>query len=236
VNAGGEKSWREGRVGNWERLVWNQRDALLAGFGVTVEVCLIAFVVAIVGGIALCIARVYVAPLRPIAILLIEFFRDTPIFVQLMWVSYVWPELFGFPNSFFSAGWIALGLQSSGYLAETFRTGIEGVPRGQREAAFSAGMSPVQTFTRIVMPQVTLATAPSIVNQFTVIVKSSTLVSVITVPDLMSQSQRIVNIWYEPIEILTATAAIYILFVFLVSMAGKLLADRLRRRYGLAAS
>jgi polar amino acid transport system permease protein len=236
VNAGGEKSWREGRVGNWERLVWNQRDALLAGFGVTVEVCLIAFVVAIVGGIALCIARVYMAPLRPIAILLIEFFRDTPIFVQLMWVSYVWPELFGFPNSFFSAGWIALGLQSSGYLAETFRTGIEGVPRGQREAAFSAGMSPVQTFTRIVMPQVTLATAPSIVNQFTVIVKSSTLVSVITVPDLMSQSQRIVNIWYEPIEILTATAAIYILFVFLVSMAGKLLADRLRRRYGLAAS
>jgi polar amino acid transport system permease protein len=223
-------------MGNWERLVWNQRDALLAGFGVTVEVCLIAFVVAIVGGIALCVARVYVAPLRPVAVLLIEFFRDTPIFVQLMWVSYVWPELFGFPNSFFSAGWIALGLQSSGYLAETFRTGIEGVPRGQREAAFSAGMSPVQTFTRIVMPQVTLATAPSIVNQFTVIVKSSTLVSVITVPDLMSQSQRIVNIWYEPIEILTATAAIYILFVFLVSMAGKLLADRLRRRYGLAAS
>ena len=85
------------------------------------------------------------------------------------------------------------------------------------------------------MPQVVLATAPSIVNQFTVIVKSSTLVSVITVPDLMSQSQRLVNIWYEPIEILTTTAGIYILFVFLVSSAGKFLADYLRRRYGLAA-
>src|SRR5262249_4257 len=86
--------------------------------------------------------------------------------------------------TFFTAGWLALGLQSSGYLAETFRTGIEGVPRGQREAAFSAGMSPTQTFGRIVMPQVALTTAPSIVNQFTVIVKSSTLVSVITVPDV----------------------------------------------------
>jgi polar amino acid transport system permease protein len=215
-------------MGNWERLVWNQRDALIAGFAVTVEVCVIAFLAAIVGGLVLCLVRLYVAPLRPIAIVLIEFFRDTPIFVQLMWVSYVWPELFGFPGSFFSAGWIALGLQSSGYLAETFRTGIEGVPRGQREAAFSAGMSPAQTFSRIVMPQVVLATAPSIV-------KSSTLVSVITVPDLMSQSQRLVNIWYEPIEILTTTAAIYILFVFLVSTAGKLLADYLRRRYGLAA-
>jgi polar amino acid transport system permease protein len=151
-------------------------------------------------------------------------------------VSYVWPEIFGFPNTFFTAGWLALGLQSSGYLAETFRAGIEGVPRGQREAAFCAGMSPIQTFRRIVMPQVALSTAPSIVNQFTVIVKSSTLVSVITVPDLMSQSQRLVNIWYEPIEILTATAAIYIAFVFLISFAGKLLADRLRARYGLAAS
>jgi polar amino acid transport system permease protein len=222
-------------MGNWERLVWNQRDVFIAGFVVTLEVCLIAFAVAIIGGLVLCLVRLYVKPLRPLAVVLIEFFRDTPIFVQLMWVSYVWPELFGFPKSFFAAGWLALGLQSSGYLAETFRAGIEGVPRGQREAAFSAGMSPVQTFARIVMPQVTLASAPSIVNQFTVIVKSSTLVSVITVPDLMSESQRLVNVWYEPIEILTATAAIYIAFVFLVSLAGKLLADHLRRRYGLAA-
>ena len=223
-------------MGNWERLVWNQRDVLLAGLGVTVEVCLIAFVAAIVGGLVLCLVRLYVAPLRPVAILLIEFLRDTPIFVQLMWVAYVWPELFGFPNDFFTAGWLALGLQSSGYLAETFRAGIEAVPGGQRDAAFSAGMSQSQTFRRIVMPQVMLASAPSIVNQFTVIVKSSTLVSVITVPDLMSQSQKLVAIWYEPIELLTATAAIYITFVFLISACGKLLADRLRLRYGLAAS
>lgn len=223
-------------MGNWERLVWNQRDVLLAGFAVTVEVCLIAFVAAIVGGLVLCLIRLYVAPLRPVAIFLIEFFRDTPIFVQLMWVAYVWPEVFGFPNTFFNAGWLALALQSSGYLAETFRAGIEAVPRGQRDAAFSAGMSQTQTFARIVMPQVWLASAPSIVNQFTVIVKSSTLISVITVPDLMSQSQKLVNVWYEPIEILTATAAIYIAFVFLVSLTGKLLADRLRLRYGLAAS
>jgi polar amino acid transport system permease protein len=67
-------------------------------------------------------------------------------------------------------------------------------------------------------------------------VKSSTLVSVITVQDLMFQSQKIVNIWYEPIEILTATAAIYIVFIFLVSASGKLLSDNLRRRYGIAAA
>ena len=122
----------------------------------------------------LCLLRMYVRPLRPVAALLIEFFRATPIVVQLLWVAYAWPELFGFPNTFYSAAWLALALQSSGYLAETFRAGIEAMPRGQRDAAFSAGLSPALTFRRIVMPQVALASAPSIVNQFTVIVKSST--------------------------------------------------------------
>jgi polar amino acid transport system permease protein len=144
--------------------------------------------------------------------------------------------LFGWPNSFFTAGWLALGLQSSGYLAETFRAGIEGVARGHREAGYSVGMSPLLVFRRIVMPQTVLTVSPSIVNQFTVIVKSSTLVSVITVQDLMFQAMKLVNVWYEPIEILTVTAGLYIVLVFLVSTAGKMLADLLRRRYGLAAA
>jgi polar amino acid transport system permease protein len=223
-------------MSNWERLVWNQSDVLMQGLVVTMQVCALAFALAIAGGLLLCLVRMYVRPLRPVAILLIEFFRATPILVQLMWVTYVWPEVFGWPGTFFTAGWVALGLQSSGYLAETFRAGIEAVPLGHREAGYSAGMSPYLVFGRIVLPQAVLTVAPSIVNQFTVIVKSSTLVSVITVHDLMFQALKLVNVWYEPIEILTATAAIYILFVFAVSLAGKSLADFMRRRYGLAAS
>ena len=221
-------------MGNWQRLVWNQRDALFSGLVITVEICVIAFACAIVVGLLLCLVRMYVRPLRLAAIGLIEFFRATPILVQLLWVTYVWPALFGWPDTFFTAAWVALALQSSGYLAETFRGGIEAIPRGQREAAYSVGMPPLLVFRRIILPQVSLSAAPSLVNQFTVIVKSSTLVSVITVQDLMFQSQKIVNIWYEPIEILTATAAIYIAIVFLVSTAGKALADRLRSRYGIA--
>ena len=223
-------------MSNWERLVWNQRDALMQGLLVTIEVCALAFALAIAGGLVLCLTRMYVRPLRPVAAVVIEFFRATPILVQLMWVAYVWPEVFGWPASFFTAGWLALGLQSSGYLAETFRAGIEAVPRGHREAAYSVGMSPILVFGRIVMPQTALMVAPSIVNQFTVIVKSSTLVSVITVHDLMFQALKLVNVWYEPIEILTATAGLYIAFVFVVSLAGKSLADALRRRYGLVAA
>jgi polar amino acid transport system permease protein len=223
-------------MGNWQRLVWNQRDALMAGIVVTVEVCAIAFAIAVLVGLLLCLVRMYVRPLRPIMIVVIEFFRATPILVQLLWVNYVWPALFGWPDSFFAAAWVALAVQSSGYLAETFRGAIEAIPKGQREAAYSVGMSPVLVFWRIIMPQAALSSAPSIVNQFTVIVKSSTLVSVITVPDLMFQSQKIVNIWYEPIEILTATAGLYILLIFLVSAVGKQISDVLRRRYAIAAA
>src|SRR3954453_20853127 len=177
-------------MSNWERLVWNQRDALLSGLGVTLEICFLAFAGAIVGGLILCLIRLYVAPLRPLAVLLIEFFRATPIFVQLMWVNYVWPEILGWPNTFFTAGWVALALQSSGYLAETFRTGIEAVPRAHREAALAVGMSHVQVFRRIVLPQALLTAAPSLVNQFPVVVNSSTLVSVIAGSDVPEPEDR----------------------------------------------
>ena len=181
-------------MGNWERLVWNQRDVLLAGLGVTVEVCAIAFVVAVIGGLVLCLMRLYVAPLRPVAIVLIEFFRDTPIFVQLMWVAYVWPEIFGFPNDFLHRRMARaraaverlsrrnISRRHRGHSAGPARGGLLGrhVAATDIRAASSCRKS-------------LLASAPSIVNQFTVIVKSSTLISVITVPDLMSQSQKLVE-------------------------------------------
>jgi uncharacterized protein YggT (Ycf19 family)/F0F1-type ATP synthase membrane subunit c/vacuolar-type H+-ATPase subunit K len=75
----------------------------------------------------------------------------TPILVQLLWVNYVWPELFGWPNSFFAAACVALAIQSIGYLAETFRGGIEAIPKGQLEAAYALGMSHLQVFFRIVL-------------------------------------------------------------------------------------
>jgi polar amino acid transport system permease protein len=213
------------------RTVWAHVDRLLAGLLVTAEICLLAMAVALVAGFVVCLARLYLRPVRWPAAFYIEFARNTPIFVQLMWVAYVWPELFGWPDSFFAAGWAALALQSSGYLAETFRAGIEGVARGHREAAYSLGMSPALTMRRIILPQALLVMAPSIMNQFLVVVKSSTLVSVIAVPDLMYQALRLTSIWFEPIEILSVTALTYVVIVFALSTAIKRYSDRLRARY-----
>lgn len=215
-------------------IILDNLDLFASGLWVTAQICVIAFSVACAVGLAACLARLYGGPLRPVAVVYIEFCRNTPIYVQLLWVNYVWPDLFGWPTSFFAAGWVALALQSSGYLAETFRSGIEGVTGGQREAARSLGMSRAATFRRVVLPQAAITMAPSIMNQFLVVVKSSTLVSVIAVPDLMYEAMRLTSIWFQPIEILSFTAFLYILIVFAISYLFKLHVDALRRRYGLA--
>ena len=151
---------------------------------------------AIVGGLVLCLVRLYVRPLRPVAIALIEFFRATPIFVQLLWVNYVWPELFGWPKSLLHR---RLG-RAGAAIERLSRRDLSGRHRGRAAGAargrhFRRHVAPRSSSRRIVhaagTPQ---GPRPAIVNQFTVIVKSSTLVSVITVQDLMFQSQKIVNI------------------------------------------
>ena len=127
-------------IDNFNRYVLANAAVLLHGLSVTMEVCVLAFALAVVLGAVACLVRLYVPLLRGVAVGYIEFCRATPIVVQLMWVNYVWPEVFGFPRTMESAGVIALALQSSGYLAETFRAGIEGLPRGQWEAGLAVGM------------------------------------------------------------------------------------------------
>ncbi len=218
-------------MGVWRRTIINNWDKFLQGLLVTAEICIIGFVVAIVLGLAACLIKKYVRPLRFLADFYIQFCRNTPIYVQLMWVNYVWPDIIGWPTSFFAAGWMALALQSSGYLAETFRAGIDGIARGHVDAAHSLGMSFGMTMRRIILPQALLNMSPSIMNQLLVLVKSSTLVSVIAVPDLMYQALRLTSIWFEPIEILSFTAFLYVLIIFVLSNACKRYTDKLRYKY-----
>ena len=218
-------------MGVWRRTILNNWDKFLHGLIVTAEICLIGFAVAVLLGLIACLVKKYVRPLRFLADFYIQFCRNTPIYVQLMWVNYVWPDIIGWPTSFFAAGWMALALQSSGYLAETFRAGIDGIPKGHLDAAQTLGMSFPMIMRRIILPQAFLNMAPSIMNQFLVLVKSSTLVSVIAVPDLMYQALRLTSIWFEPIEILSFTAFLYVGIVFAISNVCKQYSDKLRLKY-----
>jgi polar amino acid transport system permease protein len=219
---------------NFNRLVLGNLDVLGEGLWVTIQMCLWAFPLACLLGIGACLVRLYVPYVRGLAVAYIEFCRATPIFVQLLWVNYVWPDLFGFPTTAMQAGVIALAMQSSAYLAETLRSGIEGLPRGQFEAALAVGMQWPQIMRRIVTPQVLLVMAPSLVNQMAVVVKSSTLVSVIAIPDLMYQTMKIVNQWFQPIEILTSSALLYVAVIFAISTLANHISTHFRMKFGLA--
>lgn len=220
---------------NFNRFVLANLGPLFAGLWVTVYVCFWAFLLALLLGAVVCFIRLRIPYLRFFAIAYVEFFRATPILVQLLWVNYVWPEVFGFPRTVVGAGILALALQSSGYLAETFRAGFEGLPKGQREAAVAIGISRWRTIWRVEVPQIALVVAPMVINQLAVVVKSSTLVSVIAIADLMYAGLKIVNQWYEPIEVLTTIALAYFVLIFSISGVANYAYVHFQNKFGLVA-
>jgi polar amino acid transport system permease protein len=220
-------------VDNFNRFVLANLGPLFSGLWVTVYVCFWAFLLALLLGAAVCFIRLQIPYLKFVAIAYVEFFRATPILVQLLWVNYVWPEVFGFPRTVTGAGILALALQSSAYLAETFRSGFEGLPKGQREAAEVVGMSRRRIIWRIELPQIALVVAPMVINQLAVVVKSSTLVSVIAIADLMYAGLKIVNQWYEPIEVLTTIALVYFVLIFAISSIANYAYAHFQTKFGL---
>ena len=217
-------------MGFWSRTILADAGPLLNGLYVTLSISVIAFVVAASVGLSICIIRSYLPALRPLFAAYIAFCRNTPIFIQLLWVAYAWYDLLGWPKDVFTAAWVALALQSSGYLAETFRAGIDSVPAGHVEAAYALGIQRLTVWRRIIMPQMLLTIAPSLMNQFIVIIKCSTLVSVIAVPDLMFQALRLTGIWGDPVPIMSFVAVIFIAVIMALSALSKNFADLTRAR------
>ena len=212
--------------------LWNllleYRDVILSGIWVTVLLSIVSMLLAMVVGLVACLAslarnRIVRAP----AILYIEFCRNTPVLVQLVWVHYAWPEVLGIKFDAFTSSTIALALQSSGYLAEEYRAGIESIEKGQIEAAQSLGMTYTHLMRRIVIPQAFIRMVPGILNQFVTCFKSTSIVSIIAVPDLMYQAGLIVSATFLPMPVYTAIALIYFVLVFTVSSIVRNLSRRL---------
>jgi polar amino acid transport system permease protein len=185
---------------------------------VTIQLSIVSMLIALVVGLLACfgsLSRNII--IRAPAILFIEFCRNTPILVQLVWVHFAWPEMLGLKFTAWTSAVIALALQSSGYLAEEFRAGIESIERGQIEAAQSSGMTYFRLMRRIVVPQAFIRMIPGILNQFVTCFKSTSIVSIIAVPDLMYQAGLIVSATFLPMPVYTFVAIIYFLMVFIVS-------------------
>jgi His/Glu/Gln/Arg/opine family amino acid ABC transporter permease subunit len=209
-------------------IFYDNFDLLLSGLWVTVQVSVMAFAISVFAGLALCMGTISrTRALRWPAVLVMEFCRNTPILVQLVWVHFAWPEILGVTLTPWQSAVTALALQSSGYLAEEFRAGIESIDRGQVEAAQSLGMTYTRLMYRIVVPQAVIRVLPGILNQFVTCFKSSSVVSIIAVPDIMYYASLIVSETFLPMPVYTIVALIYFLMVMGISYLMRLATRRL---------
>lgn len=203
-------------------------DVLLAGIWVTVSLSVLSMLVAIVVGLVACLGTLARSRIvRLPAVFYVEFCRNTPILVQLVWVHYALPEIIGVKFDAYTSSLIALALQSSGYLAEEYRAGIESIDKGQIEAAQSLGMTYTRLMRRIVIPQAFIRMLPGILNQYVICFKSTSIVSIIAVPDLMYQAGLIVSATFLPMPVYTAVALTYFVLVFAVSSLVRYLSRKL---------
>ena len=149
----------------------------------------------------------------------ISFIRGTPLLVQIFLVYYVLP-LDLHPVT---AGVAALSLNSGAIMTEIMRGGLSAIPKGQIEAARALGIKLWVIWWKVILPQVFMLITPPMVNEFTLIVKSTPLLAVITVVELFRTSQQIFSSNFRPIEVLLGAAVIYFLINFTVSkLAGVL--------------
>lgn len=196
---------------------------LLEGLKVTVLISVLAILIGFVVGLLVCfMGRAKNIIPRGIAAVYVWCVRGTPMIVQAFLVFFAIPQLVQlFVPSFridpFVAGLITLSLNAGAYMSEIFRGGIDAVPVGQVEAARSLGLSQSKTMLKVVLPQAFKICIPSLVNQFIITVKDSSILSVIGLPDIVNQARVYVGKTYAffPTYI---TVAIYYLVVISILM------------------
>jgi polar amino acid transport system permease protein len=201
---------------------------LLQGMEVTILVSVLSMGVGAVVGLAVALARLSpFAPLRWFAVFYVDFLRSTPLLVQLVWVFFALPILLGVSLSPIAAGVATLGAYAGAYLAEIFRAGIVSIASGQRHAALALGMTRMQVMKRIVLPQALTRMLPPIASTLITLVKDSSLVSLISVAELMWAAQSLASVSLRHVEVLTGTGLLYVGLTYPLS----LVAELTRRRY-----
>nr|WP_246580574.1 amino acid ABC transporter permease [Deinococcus aestuarii] len=182
---------------------------LIQGAGVTLAFALAAMVLGLPLGFLVALARLSrFAFLRGLTGLYVSFIRGTPLLVQIFVIYYGLPS-FGITLSPVVGGVLALTLNAGAYLSETIRAAILSVGRGQREAAYSLGLTGAQTMRLIVLPQALRVAAPSLGNSLIGLVKDTSLVSVITVVELLRSAQLVIARTFEPFGPYIMAALLY---------------------------
>ena len=155
-----------------------------------------------------------------------SFIRGTPALVQILIFYYALAPMTGINIDPFTAGIMAVGFNSGAYVAEILRGGLSRIPRGQWEAAQALGLPKHRIWLQIILPQVYYSVIPLLVNEFTMVIKITPLLSTITLVELTRASQMLYNETFRPVEVLLLAAAIYFVICFSISQFGEFLQRR----------
>lgn len=210
---------------NWE-LMWDSLPDLIAGVPTTIAVVVLSLMLGICVAFATALLRLYgPEPLRPLASLYILIFRGTPLLVQLFLVYYGLGQFEAVRDSVFwvvlkNPFWcavLAMALNTGAYTSEILRGAILSIPGGQVEAARACGMSRVLLFRRIIAPIAIRQALPAYSNEMILMVKASSLASIITLLEITGIAKRIISETYAVFEILLIAGAIYLAINYAVT-------------------
>ncbi len=201
---------------------------LLKGAVVTLELTVCSISLGFILGVALALGRLYGK--RPVSLFCtgyIEFFRGTPLLVQLLILYYGLPP-YGIRLSSFVAGILGLGLNSAAYQAEYFRGAIQSVSQGEIMAARAIGMSRFKAIMNIILPQMFRIVIPSWSNELIYTLKYSSVAYMIGAPELMAQAKFIAAENFRYFEVFLVVAFIYLIAVVILSRILSVLEKRVR--------
>lgn len=185
---------------------------------------LLAFVIGIVGAV---IIHFKIPVLKTVYRIYIEFFRNTPLLVQLFFIYFALPKL-GIPVKPEACGIIGLGLLGGAYIAETFRSGLDSVEKIQEESALSLGLSPMQTFIHIILPQAVSVSVPGLLANVIFLLKETSVFSTISLMDLMFTAKDLIGMYAKTVECLTLLVIFYLIMLLPVSIIGRIIERRVR--------
>jgi len=209
-------------------VVFDNWRIFLDGALMTVFLTVTTMALALPGGLLLAFLRL--SPFRGVrlaATCFVEFFRATPLLLQIYWVYYVLPAAFGIQLDALTTAILGLTCNISAFNSETFRAGILSIRKGQWNAGLALGMSKGQVMARIVLPQAVMRVLPALASTWVSLFKDTSLVAIISVPELSYVSLRLRAESYRILEVLTAVAVIY----WLLGYPQAKLVDWIHRRW-----
>ena len=207
---------------------------LLEGLKLTVITSLVSILIGMVISLLVCLMKMSKnVVLRAIAGVYIWIIRGTPMLVQAFIVFFGVPQVVrmfvsDFKFTALTAGIITLSLNAGAYLAEIYRGGIMAVPKGQTEAARSLGLSQGQAMRKVVLPQAIKFSIPSLVNQFIITIKDTSILSAIGMAELVNKAKTYVGSTYTFFETYLVVAAMYLVIISILMIISNYIEKKLK--------